>query len=241
MSRLLNSKGFMARLKGGVFLLVLMLPSYLLFGGILYRIFMAIGFVLALIELFTTTIESRFFPATKDFVTIGTICISILLSIIAIMHYSIYVTGGIIIVTAATDVFAYLGGNLIGGKITKSKPFPNISPKKTWEGCAFGLVFGLIAAVIWYGSVFENPSKMTLWLYVWIPLFAVFGDVLESYFKRRAGVKDSNEYVVDVPVLKQIEGLLGGANGHGGYLDRLDALSFVMALFFVTDCLMFPI
>jgi CDP-diglyceride synthetase len=59
------------------------------------------------------------------------------------------------------------------------------------------------------------------------------GDITESYFKRRFGVKDSNDFIVqaNTPVLKQIEGLLGGRNGHGGFYDRLDSLSLVLAVY----------
>ncbi len=197
---------------------------------------MTIGLVLGLIELYSISFESRFFPAMKDVYAVATIFFGLILSIMAIWSYSIHITGGIVVIVVATDAFAYFGGNLLGGKIYKgTRPFPKISPKKTWEGCVAGLLFGLLSALLWTQLVLANPSSTTVWMLICIPPFAIAGDVLESFYKRRAGVKDSNEFVTEVPVLRQIEELLGGSGGHGGYLDRLDALSFVMGLYYLLD------
>jgi phosphatidate cytidylyltransferase len=110
-----------------------------------------------------------------------------------------------LVITWAADTSAYFVGRAIG-----KHPFaPNISPKKTWEGAIASMVGSLIAAGI-----------MARWIDVSLPhlfamaalgnVFGQVGDLFESACKRSAGVKDSG-------------GLLPG---HGGALDRIDALIF---------------
>jgi len=60
-----------------------------------------------------------------------------------------------------------------------------------------------------------------------VPL-AIFGDLIESRFKRLYNVKDANDFIIDTPVLGWLEKPLGGRDGHGGYLDRLDSLAIVL-------------
>jgi phosphatidate cytidylyltransferase len=123
----------------------------------------------------------------------------------------------VLIVTWATDIFAYFAGRGIGGP----KLAPRISPSKTWAGLIGGMAgaagLGWLAA--WY---FELGSPFT-WLGAAMGLVAQLGDLYESWEKRRAGIKDSG-------------GLLPG---HGGVLDRLDGLLavalVVMAILLWTD------
>ena len=115
----------------------------------------------------------------------------------------------IILTVFANDIFAYLVGMtanaLTGGRTHKM--FERISPKKTWEGFAGGiagaLVMGWIAA-----SVLPVGTAVWLGLSVVVAVAAVAGDLVESMFKRAAGVKDSGHAIP----------------GHGGFLDRFDAL-----------------
>ena len=109
-----------------------------------------------------------------------------------------------LVITWAADTVAYFVGRAVG----KHPLAPRISPKKTWEGSVGGLVGSLAVA---YGFHYLLPSVSILHLL----LMATFGniagqmgDLLESACKRSAGVKDSG-------------GLLPG---HGGILDRIDAL-----------------
>jgi phosphatidate cytidylyltransferase len=108
----------------------------------------------------------------------------------------------VLIVTWATDIFAYFAGRAIGGP----KLAPRISPNKTWAGLIGGIagagLFGwLLAAYFALGSPF-------LWIGAIMGLIAQLGDLYESWEKRRAGVKDSGTLLP----------------GHGGVLDRLDGL-----------------
>jgi phosphatidate cytidylyltransferase len=108
----------------------------------------------------------------------------------------------LVAVVIASDVLGYFAGRLIGGP----KFWPAISPKKTWSGTVAGWIG---AALVGLGFWMAGPG--TLWLVLLSPLVAFagqMGDILESWIKRRAGVKDSSNLIP----------------GHGGLLDRFDAL-----------------
>lgn len=121
---------------------------------------------------------------------------------------------GIFILIWVSDTFAYLTGRTLG----RTKLFPSVSPKKTVEGALGGLVFSLIAAYIL--SKYEPVLSLTQWfvLAVVIVVSGIFGDLIESKFKRRVGVKDSGAILP----------------GHGGVLDRLDSLVFAAPFAYLT-------
>ena len=103
----------------------------------------------------------------------------------------------------ANDVFAYLFGITLG----KHRLFERISPKKSWEGFFGGLLGSL--GVAWL--VASNSDKgLLFWggLAILVTVTAVLGDLVESMFKRSVDVKDSGAIIP----------------GHGGVLDRFDAL-----------------
>jgi phosphatidate cytidylyltransferase len=108
----------------------------------------------------------------------------------------------LMLVTWATDIFAYFAGRSIGGP----KLAPKISPNKTWAGLFGGMVgAGLIgAAAAWWLDI-GDPF---FWLGAPMGLLAQLGDLYESRVKRKLGVKDSGSLIP----------------GHGGVLDRLDGL-----------------
>ena len=104
------------------------------------------------------------------------------------------------IVTWATDIFAFFAGTLIGGP----KLAPRISPNKTWSGLAGGVVgAGLVG---WPAAILFDLGWPFVWLGAFMAVLAQAGDLYESSVKRRAGVKDSGTLLP----------------GHGGLLDRLD-------------------
>ena len=113
------------------------------------------------------------------------------------------------------DISAYFAGRAFG----KHKLAPTISPGKTWEGVA-----GAVAGVLIYGAIVLTFSPLAGKLPLGIPLLvlmlvlltavSVMGDLFESLLKRQAGIKDSS-------------GLLPG---HGGVLDRIDALTSTLPL-----------
>ncbi len=115
---------------------------------------------------------------------------------------------GIFVIIWANDSFAYLTGSLLG----KHKMFPEISPKKTWEGFTGGLLLSMGMSLIL--SRFFNALSSSEWLYltILIVLTGTLGDFIESAIKRNAGVKDSGKLMP----------------GHGGFLDRFDSLLFAL-------------
>ena len=112
------------------------------------------------------------------------------------------------------DVFAYLVGVTLG----KHRLCERISPKKSWEGF-FGGLIGAVGAAVLLGYIFEG--NLVIWggLGLVTALAGVAGDLVESLFKREAGVKDSGRMMP----------------GHGGFLDRFDALYLAapFALFYL--------
>jgi phosphatidate cytidylyltransferase len=104
------------------------------------------------------------------------------------------------------DTFAYFGGRLLG----RHRMAPNTSPGKTWEGFAVGTAATVfVAFVALYKQDFLTIGE-SIALGAVIAVAAPLGDLFESMLKRDAGVKDTGS-------------LLGG---HGGVLDRIDALLF---------------
>lgn len=101
------------------------------------------------------------------------------------------------------DVFAYLFGITLG----RHKMCPRLSPKKSWEGF-FGGVAGSLAMGALGAYVTEGSYIVWIGLALVVSLSSVVGDLVESMFKRDAGVKDSGAFIP----------------GHGGMLDRFDAL-----------------
>ena len=103
----------------------------------------------------------------------------------------------------ANDVFAYLTGMTFG----KHRLFERLSPKKSWEGFFGGVAGALVAGGV-AGWLFGGAVAVWCGLAVVVAVISVLGDLAESMFKRAAGVKDSGNLIP----------------GHGGILDRFDAL-----------------
>ena len=110
------------------------------------------------------------------------------------------------------DTAAYVTGRLWG----KHKLAPAISPGKTWEGVAGAVAAVAVYYVVLSGSVSAGPWAMGWgWLiFAGVLVLSIVGDLLESWVKRRAGVKDSGALLP----------------GHGGVLDRIDGLTASMPL-----------
>jgi phosphatidate cytidylyltransferase len=122
-----------------------------------------------------------------------------------------------ILVTKFSDTGAYLVGSLIG----KHKMIPRISPGKTWEGFGGAIVVSTGASVLFAWLAGERLPGMT-WTHavilgVILSTTAVVGDLIESIFKREAGVKDSGSFFP----------------GIGGILDLLDSLLFNAPLMYL--------
>ena len=116
----------------------------------------------------------------------------------------------LVLLVSTMDIFAYIGGNIFGVK----KIAPNISNGKTIEGTLFGLFSSTIASVLIRDLIDLNVLQALI-LGFSVGTFAFFGDLLESFFKRKIGIKDSGKLIP----------------GHGGLLDRFDGYILILPLF----------
>ena len=112
----------------------------------------------------------------------------------------------------ANDVFAYLFGITLG----RHRLFERISPKKSWEGF-FGGLLGAMAMGFVAAKVLDANVALWIGLALIAAITGVFGDLVESLLKRSVDVKDSGSFIP----------------GHGGWLDRFDALIFSVPFAFI--------
>lgn len=106
-----------------------------------------------------------------------------------------------------SDSFAYI----VGSRFGKHKMVPKISPKKSWEGFAGGIVGSvLIWIILWATHYYDLNIVYAVFCGTAVSVLGVFGDLIESRIKRGVGVKDSGNLIP----------------GHGGMLDRTDSLIF---------------
>ena len=127
---------------------------------------------------------------------------------------------GLFILIWTNDTFAYIVGKSIG----RNKLFERISPKKTIEGFVGGILFAIFAGYLiskYYiqASAEHSEKSIIIWtsIAVIVGVAGTIGDLIESKFKRIAGVKDSGSIMP----------------GHGGILDRLDSVIFVAPIIFL--------
>jgi phosphatidate cytidylyltransferase len=118
-----------------------------------------------------------------------------------------------LVVTWVCDIAAMFGGRAIGGP----KLAPTVSPGKTRSGSLAGVAGGLLVAPLFGAAIFprvgiEIPLWQLLAIAAVLGIIGQAGDLAESLLKREAGVKDSSHLIP----------------GHGGVLDRLDSLYFVV-------------
>ena len=117
----------------------------------------------------------------------------------------------LVLLITAMDVFAYIGGKLLG----KIKIVPKISNGKTVEGTLIGLIFTVSIA-----SMIRDLVNLDIYLSMLVGFFigvlSFLGDILESSIKRSVGVKDSGNLIP----------------GHGGLMDRLDGYIIVLPVFY---------
>lgn len=196
------------------------LAAYVLLGGEIFWSFhrnvILYALALLLLLLFIVPISELYRKKEKPFTNIaytllGVMYVVVPLSCANILRINLFpsiVLMSIFIFAWCNDTFAYLTGMWLG----KHKLFERISPKKTWEGCIGGVVSVIIASVI---IVYFNN---TVELYQILPLaiitsiVGVYGDLIESMWKRQIGIKDSGNILP----------------GHGGILDRFDIMLLVL-------------
>ena len=116
----------------------------------------------------------------------------------------------LVLITTMTDTFAYVTGLLIG----KHKLLESISPKKTWEGMIGGIIFSIMFGTTFYHLFVSEtmPIYVVILITLFLSILSQFGDLVFSAIKRYFGKKDFSNLI----------------KGHGGVLDRLDSIIFVL-------------
>ena len=114
-----------------------------------------------------------------------------------------------ILVSIVTDI-----GGLIIGRTIKGKKLTKISPKKTISGSIGSFLFSLVLVPIFYNELLEYNLLYLIIITLLISLTSQVGDILISYLKRKAKVKDTSDILP----------------GHGGFLDRIDGIIFALPI-----------
>lgn len=174
--------------------------------------------ILAMVPVFVLMINSLYLKDKKDFHKFANLYTSILYIAVpwSLFNFAAFSAdsqfSGILLLSFfgivwASDVGAYVFGITLGQKYGK-KLFPSISPKKSWIGFWGGILTAVVVAVILHRCDILNFSMLhSMILAVLINVASVYGDLIESQWKRYYNVKDSSNLIP----------------GHGGLLDRFDS------------------
>lgn len=133
--------------------------------------------------------------------------------LIIIRNIDVYLLIYLVSISIFTDTFAYLIGCLIG----KHKMCPTISPNKSWEGAVAGLIGGSAIATIIYSNLVGTFSIKVLLVTIILSMVGQLGDLFFSKIKRENDIKDFSNIMP----------------GHGGILDRLDSIAFVIIVYVI--------
>ncbi|MEG0799427.1 MAG: phosphatidate cytidylyltransferase [Bacilli bacterium] len=133
--------------------------------------------------------------------------------LIMLRNFSLNYIVFLLLITIITDTFAQITGMLIG----KHKLAPSVSPKKTIEGLIGGSLFGTFVSSCFYITIFDYTGNIFILVFIvlMLTLIGQLGDLVFSSIKRYYGVKDYSNIMP----------------GHGGVLDRLDSILFVLLAF----------
>lgn len=168
------------------------------------NIVFVIGIVIASILAYTQKVNKKvFLPLLYP-------TVSFIFMLTLYNEFGILALVWLLLLVALTDIFAYFVGKAIG----KTK-FCETSPKKTLEGVAGGVIIASIVGAIFGITYVDFLTSILISLFVSIA--SVFGDLYESYLKRKANVKDSGDILP----------------GHGGILDRVDGYLFGAPILFI--------
>lgn len=200
--------GLLTRSLSGIALLIIVLCAAYK-GGLLFDALLAIAAFQLLTEWHRLTRGFGMVWVVAGIPYVVCACLSLLL--LRALNDGMLFTFFLILTIAATDIGAFFAGRTIGGP----KLAPIISPNKTWAGLGGGMIGAACVAM-----AFAHYAEFTLPLGIFaatgmlIAVVAQAGDLLESWVKRRAGVKDSGNLIP----------------GHGGLLDRMDGYMFTAPL-----------
>ena len=221
-------KNFKVRVSAGVLMFAVALVSLYSFNSIPFKIIYGLFSLVAALELLS--FFERKFSIFNGFLSMVEIAF-IVLGVIFVANTNLYYFWYIILGVPGYDIFAYLFGKMIGGKFfKKSRPFPYVSKNKTWEGTILGLTMaiGMVAIMMAVRGTFETD-----WVFLFCGPLALVGDLLESFLKRKFDVKDSNEILIKNKFFEKLELVVGGSEGHGGFLDRIDSVAFTCSVLLI--------
>ena len=210
-------------------LLLLIISISLFYNKYLWLFFIIIVSLILFIEF--NNLTKKIWRKDKNTVAIANIFSLLFLVILVLVCYDIYNKPPIglvfiLLICIFSDTGGYIIGNLVGGKkLTK------ISPKKTISGSIGSFIFSLIPLLMfWYyykqtndlNFYTRNFSSLIL-VSLFLSLICQLGDLFISYFKRMAKVNDTGSILP----------------GHGGLLDRIDGVIFVIPAAYIIDKIFF--
>ena len=222
--QLVERPGISPRKTAGLILgLLLFMTSFSMVNGYIpqnaFLIFIPVLIILFLFEVFRD--NSRDIQPSAVTLT-GFVYVAVPLSLLNfIVHphfpekgdFQPWILLGVLFVVWVFDSMAYVAGSMFG----RHKIHKKISPQKSWEGFLAGAVFAMVMGIV-NAVIFQVPT-LTDWLVIAaiVVIFGTLGDLFESKIKRKLKVKDSGTVLP----------------GHGGLLDRLDSLLFIIPVVYV--------
>lgn len=218
-------RNFKVRVIVGVSIFIVALVGLYTFDSIPFKILFAIFAVMAAVELFSFFKKKVSRKERAWLVLLAVLELAFLACGVAfVARINVDYFWYIILGVPGYDIFAYLFGKIFGGKVfKKSRPFPKVSKNKTWEGTILGLGMAILLVAI---KIAAGGNIATDWMYLLCGPLALCGDLYESYLKRKFKVKDSNEILIKNKFFRGVEMCVGGSEGHGGFLDRIDSTAF---------------
>lgn len=209
----MNRRNLLLRSLTGIAIVWVMLSAVASENAWYYVLWVVIG-ALSLREFFALIHKSQITDHKSQITILGTIYIVLPLVLLCTLQDQWQYVVVFLTLVWINDIGAYAVGSVIG----RHPMAPRISPKKSWEGFFAGVIASTAVALVWWGCYFQGLTTPTdssmqtklIWALfgLTIALGSVVGDLAESKFKRVLGVKDSGTLLA----------------GHGGMLDRFDAL-----------------
>jgi phosphatidate cytidylyltransferase len=215
-STMVKNKGIYANVTLGFIGIIILLLNY-------YRTFISTYFFLLFFIVILCLVE-LFRNRGSALLNIGSTLLGIFYlglfgsAIIGIREFypdigNLYTRGGYLMISVLASIWICDSAAFWGGtKLGKHKLFPRVSPNKSWEGSIFGFFFSVIVLILAKVLILDFLSFMdAINIGIIIGILGQVGDLVESLFKRDAGVKDSSSLIP----------------GHGGMFDRFDSLFYV--------------
>ncbi len=206
---------------GGLFPVIYCVSEYLLFSGFGWLcgvIYITLGVILATVLYFMdkkAENKSLFFTILP-FLYPSVFILFMFLANDMLEGFTVLLLS--FVISPLSDTFAYFVGSLLKGP----KMCPKLSPKKTWSGAIGGTVGGIVGAlIVWLIFPIQTSFIPSILVFIIAGILGsvinIFGDLFESFIKRRVGIKDMGKILP----------------GHGGVMDRIDGTSFVIVIVYL--------